>query len=139
MRVLINGLPLFSERLAKDLKSQDPTSTFLFLDTYNSKWAQLKFILLLPFADLVKHILADLNSNMKVKFMDCVIETIGIVPELVGGIEIDFESSIDSIWLIPSESIPSPKARDGVLSMEWRASIGENLKTDVSLYEVFLG
>jgi hypothetical protein len=45
MRVLINGLPLFSERLAKDLKSQDPTSTFLFLDTYNSKWAQLKFML----------------------------------------------------------------------------------------------
>ncbi len=42
-------------------------------------------------------------------------------------------------WLIPSESIPSPKARDGVLSMEWRASIGENLKADVSLYEVFLG
>jgi hypothetical protein len=45
MRVLINGLPLFSERLAKDLKSQDPTSTFLFLDTYNSKWTQLKFML----------------------------------------------------------------------------------------------
>ena len=93
----------------------------------------------MSFADLVKYILADLNSNMKVKFMDCVIETIGIVPELVGGIEIDFDSSIESIWLIPSESIPSPKARDGVLSMEWRASIGENLKTDVSLYEVFLG
>lgn len=53
MRVLINGLPLFSERLAKDLKRHDPTSTFLFLDTYNSRWAQFKFMLLLPFADLV--------------------------------------------------------------------------------------
>jgi hypothetical protein len=92
----------------------------------------------MSFSNLVNHILIDLNSNMRVKFMDCVIETIGIVPELVTGIEIDFESSIKSIWLIPSESIPTPKARDGVLSMEWRASIGENLKTDVSLYEVFL-
>ncbi|MDP4798113.1 MAG: hypothetical protein NWR50_04550, partial [Crocinitomicaceae bacterium] len=53
MRVLINGLPYFSERFAKDLKEFDKKSSFIFLDTYNSKLAQLKFLFLLPFADCV--------------------------------------------------------------------------------------
>lgn len=53
MRVLINGLPLFASRLAKDLQEADPNSRFVFLDTYNSKLAQLKFLLLLPFSDCV--------------------------------------------------------------------------------------
>ena len=53
MRVLINGLPYFSERFAKDLKDFDKESSFIFLDTYNSKLAQLKFLFLLPFADCV--------------------------------------------------------------------------------------
>jgi hypothetical protein len=92
----------------------------------------------MSFPELVKQILLHLDPHMKVKFMDCIIETIGVVPELVNGMEIDFDSSIESIWLIPSEFIPSPKARDGVLSMEWRASVGEHLKSNISLYEVFL-
>ena len=53
MRVLINGLPLFAERLARQLKKYDSNSSFIFLDTYNSKWAQLKFFLLVPFSDCV--------------------------------------------------------------------------------------
>lgn len=53
MRVLISGLPLFGKRLAADLQEFDPASSYTFLDTYNSRWAQLKFLLLLPFADLV--------------------------------------------------------------------------------------
>jgi hypothetical protein len=53
MRVLINGLPLFAERLALQLKKYDSNSSYIFLDTYNSKWAQLKFFLLLPFSDCV--------------------------------------------------------------------------------------
>jgi hypothetical protein len=53
MRVLISGLPLFSKRLAKDLSIIEPTSRFRFMDTYNSKWAKIKFLLLLPFCDVV--------------------------------------------------------------------------------------
>lgn len=53
MRVLISGLPLFSKRLADDLQEFDSQSSYHFLDTYNSKWAQLKFLLLLPFSDVV--------------------------------------------------------------------------------------
>ncbi|MEN9997027.1 MAG: hypothetical protein RI922_17 [Bacteroidota bacterium] len=53
MRVLINGLPFFCERFVKDLKEFDKDSSFIFLDTYNSKLAQLKFLFLLPFADCV--------------------------------------------------------------------------------------
>jgi glycosyltransferase involved in cell wall biosynthesis len=53
MQVLINGLPLFSKRLAEELQKFDPESKYIFLDTYNSKWDQLKFFLQIPFSDLV--------------------------------------------------------------------------------------
>jgi hypothetical protein len=53
MLVLINGLPLFSKRLADDLGRFDSKSKYVFCDTYNSKLQQLKFLLLLPFADAV--------------------------------------------------------------------------------------
>ena len=53
MRVLINGLPLFAKRLANELQKYDPQSSYIFLDTYNSKWAQLLFFIYLPFSDCV--------------------------------------------------------------------------------------
>lgn len=53
MHVLVNGLPLFSKRLVQELNDFDPSSSYVFLDTYNSKWAQIKFMLMLPFADAV--------------------------------------------------------------------------------------
>ena len=53
MRILINGLPLFAERLKDELKKYDPKSTYIFLDTYNSKWAQLKFYFYVMFCDCV--------------------------------------------------------------------------------------
>ena len=53
MRVLINGLPLFAKRLADELQKYDPQSSYIFLDTYNSKWAQLLFFIYLPFSDCV--------------------------------------------------------------------------------------
>lgn len=53
MRVLINGLPLFAKRLADDLNEFDRENKYIFLDTYNSKIAQIKFLLLLPFSQLV--------------------------------------------------------------------------------------
>lgn len=53
MLVLINGLPLFSKRLADDLNAFDTSNRFIFCDTYNSKVQQLKFLALLPFADVV--------------------------------------------------------------------------------------
>jgi hypothetical protein len=53
MLVLINGLPLFSKRLADDLNAFDTSNRFIFCDTYNSKVQQLKFLALLPLADVV--------------------------------------------------------------------------------------
>ena len=53
MRVLINGLPLFAKRLADELQKYDAKSSYIFLDTYNSKWAQLLFFIYLPFSDCV--------------------------------------------------------------------------------------
>jgi hypothetical protein len=92
----------------------------------------------LSLADLVKLIMGELNSNMRTKFLDCVLETLGILPELVTGIEFDLEASLNGIWLIPAESVPTPRARDGVLSMEWRASILEDSKSEIQLEDVFL-
>ncbi|MFM7218504.1 MAG: glycosyltransferase [Bacteroidota bacterium] len=53
MRVLINGLPLFGNRLAGQLKAADPDSSFIFCDTYRSRLEQLRFLALLPFTDAV--------------------------------------------------------------------------------------
>lgn len=53
MRVLITGLPLFSQRLAEDLQAFDPENEYLFYNTYYSKLDLLKFIWKLPKADLV--------------------------------------------------------------------------------------
>lgn len=51
MKILINGLPYFSDRLAKDLNSLNTGHSFWFLDTYNSKLAKLKFALQIIQAD----------------------------------------------------------------------------------------
>lgn len=51
MKILINGLPYFSERLAKDLNELNQRHSFRFIDTYNSKIAKLKFALQLPHSD----------------------------------------------------------------------------------------
>ena len=51
MRVLINGLPFFGRKLANELQKYDTHSSYIFLDTYNSKWAQLLFFIYLPFID----------------------------------------------------------------------------------------
>ncbi len=53
MIVLITGLPLFCKRFTADLKEFDSKNTYIFLDTYNSKIAQLKFLMLLPFSKVV--------------------------------------------------------------------------------------
>lgn len=53
MRVLINGLPHFSEILVKDLKEFDASNTYVFCDTYTSKWGKLKYMLNLPFSKVV--------------------------------------------------------------------------------------
>lgn len=90
-------------------------------------------------SEIVKLISNELDINMRVKFINCVVETLGIIPDLVSGVEIDLEASLGSIWLIPAEKIPAPLAQDGVLSMEWRAAIPESLKTEISLDEVFAG
>lgn len=51
--IIVTGLPLFARRLAEDLRSVDPSARYIALDTYNSKFDLLKFILLLPFAKTV--------------------------------------------------------------------------------------
>jgi glycosyltransferase involved in cell wall biosynthesis len=53
MLVLINGLSHFGAKLKDDLREADPSRKYVFLRTYDSKWAQLLFILLLPFAKVV--------------------------------------------------------------------------------------
>ena len=49
MLILINGLPLFSKKLAEDLNKSDKHK-YIFLDTYYKRMDLLKFFVLLPFA-----------------------------------------------------------------------------------------
>jgi hypothetical protein len=53
MRVIISGLPYFGKDLSQKLGNAYPESSFIFLNTYYSKWDQFRFLFLVPFADLV--------------------------------------------------------------------------------------
>lgn len=53
MLVLVNGLPYFGKQLVKDLNEFDSKRTYIFLDTYYSKIAQIIFFILVPFSKLV--------------------------------------------------------------------------------------
>lgn len=49
MLILVNGLPLFSKNLVRDLNAVDSKNTYIFVDTYYSYWGKIKFAILLPF------------------------------------------------------------------------------------------
>lgn len=51
MKIIVVGLPLFAKKLISDLNEYSQKKEYIFLDTYYSKWAQLKFLLFLPFVD----------------------------------------------------------------------------------------
>ena len=53
MLVLVNGLPLFSQRLVRDLNLLDPNNRYVFTNTYYSKIDKIKFIFLISFAKIV--------------------------------------------------------------------------------------
>lgn len=53
MRILVNGLPYFSKKLVNDLNHYDSRNKYVFLNTYESFWAKLKFLFYLPFYDKV--------------------------------------------------------------------------------------
>lgn len=53
MRVLITGLPLFSKRLAEDLQNFDNANSYKFYNTYYSKLDLIRFLLAVPFCDIV--------------------------------------------------------------------------------------
>ena len=53
MRVLITGLPLFSDRLCGELSAFDPDNRYYRLDTYYSRFDRLKALFMLPFVDVV--------------------------------------------------------------------------------------
>lgn len=53
MLVLINGLPYFGQRIAKELNEFDSDNRYVFLDTYYSNWDKLRFRFLLHSAGAV--------------------------------------------------------------------------------------
>ena len=63
MRVLIVGLPLFAERLQKDLSEFDPSNTYYCLNTYYSKKDRLRALFLIPRVDVVYSINGTLGQS----------------------------------------------------------------------------
>ena len=53
MLVLVNGLPLFGQKLASDLNEFDSNNRYVFFNTYYSLWDKILFFLLVPFCRLV--------------------------------------------------------------------------------------
>jgi hypothetical protein len=53
IKIIVVGLPLFAERLTKDLSDFEPSWKFVHLDTYYNKWDKLKALWQVPSADAV--------------------------------------------------------------------------------------
>lgn len=62
-RVLIVGLPLFAQRLQKDLSEFDSKNHYLFLNTYYRKRDKIKAFFLIPFVDIVYSINGTLSTS----------------------------------------------------------------------------
>ena len=63
MRILLVGLPYFTERLYHDLVAFDKENKYYRLDTYYSKKDRLKALLLIPFIDVVYSINGTLGKS----------------------------------------------------------------------------
>jgi hypothetical protein len=63
MRVLIVGLPYFTENLVRDLRAFDSDNTYYRLDTYYNKKDRLKALLLIPRVDVVYSINGALDKS----------------------------------------------------------------------------
>lgn len=63
MRVIIVGLPLFAERLQRELSEFDKSATYIHLNTYYSKWDKLKAWFLIPMSDIVYSINGTLSPS----------------------------------------------------------------------------
>lgn len=63
LKIIIVGLPLFAERLAKTLSEFDPNNRYSFLNTYYSKKDKLKARFLIPRADLLFSINGSIVSS----------------------------------------------------------------------------
>lgn len=63
MRVLIVGLPLFTERLQKELSAFDPSNTYYRLDTYYNRVDRVKAFFLIPRVDVVYSINGALDKS----------------------------------------------------------------------------
>jgi len=63
MRIVVVGLPLFAERLVEKLKRFSPSNKFINLNTYYSKFDQIRALYEIPRADLIFSINGSLNSS----------------------------------------------------------------------------
>ena len=63
MRVLIVGLPLFAERLQKDLSEFDPSNKYYCLNTYYDKKDRIKALFLIPRVDVIYSINGTLDKS----------------------------------------------------------------------------
>lgn len=63
LKVIIVGLPLFSERLATNLSKYDKKNSYIYLNTYYSKWDKIRARFLIPSADLVYSINGSLMTS----------------------------------------------------------------------------
>ena len=63
MRILIVGLPLFAERLQKDLSEFDPSNKYYCLNTYYDKKDRIKALFLIPRVDVIYSINGTLDKS----------------------------------------------------------------------------
>ncbi len=87
-------------------------------------------------SEIVNELETKLSQNERVKLQETIQSTLGVPVELISHYQIDLSATLKEIRILSSADIPSPSPNEGVISMEWLASL-DGAKSMHSHYEDF--
>jgi hypothetical protein len=87
-------------------------------------------------SEIVNELETKLSQNERVKLQETIQSTLGVPVELISHYQIDLSATLKEIRILSSADIPSPSPNEGVISMEWLASL-DGAQSMHSHYEDF--
>ena len=87
-------------------------------------------------SEIVNELQSKLGDSERVKLQETIQSTLGVPVELISDYQIDLSATLKGIRILNSIDVPSPSPNEGVISMEWLASL-EGSQSMSSYYEDF--
>jgi len=87
-------------------------------------------------SEIVNELQSKLGDSERVKLQETIQTTLGVPVELISDYQIDLSATLKGIRILNNIDVPSPSPNEGVISMEWLASL-EGAQSMSSYYEDF--